>query len=191
MENRVRHNLKNIHYAMQTNADGVIGFEKPVKWPGAVSMDLPAEGEESKFYADGMVYHTSFANGGYSGTLEMALIPDDFRKKALGELEDSTTKILYEDAEARQKPFALLFEFEGDVKNIRHVLYNVMASRPNIAGSTNTETKQIATESLSITAAPLSINGKQLIKAKTQVSTPEETYNKWYQEVNVPNEVGV
>lgn len=188
MPNKVKYNLKNVHYAKQTDVDGVIGFDTPIKWPGAVSLDLPPEGEELKFHADGVVYYASYTNSGYSGTLEMALIPDGFRKDILGEIEDATTKVLYESAEARQAPFALLFEFDGDVKSIRHVLYNVSAARPNISGSTNTETKQIATESLSITAIPAMIGGKPLIKARTQDSTTEEAYNNWYQAVNMPSQ---
>lgn|GEM_PF-3649688 len=39
--------------------------------------------ESSPFYADGIVYFRSTANNGYSGDLEIALIPEWFRTETL------------------------------------------------------------------------------------------------------------
>ena len=83
---------------------------------GAVNLSLDAAGDTSTFYADNMAYFVTAANDGYSGTLEMAVIPDSFRKDVLGEVEDETDKVLVENSSVEGKNFAFLFEFAGDQK---------------------------------------------------------------------------
>ena len=78
---------------------------------------------------------------GYDGDLELAIIPEDFRVSVLNETLDDN-KVLIENANSELNAFALLFEFDGDVKHIRHVLYNCSASRPGIEGRTNEESRE-------------------------------------------------
>lgn len=63
--------------------------------------------------------------------------------------------VLIENSGAEIHPFALLFEFDGDVRHIRHVLYNCSASRPGIEGKTNEESREVQTETLTLKATPL------------------------------------
>lgn len=182
--NKVKFGLKNVHYALLTvGEEGEITFAAPVPIPGSVSLSMDAQGDQTTFYADDMAYYVATANDGYKGTLEVAVIPDSYRRDVLGETEDETDKVLVENVSAEPKPHALLFEFNGDQKAIRHVLYNCSATRPGVSGSTTKNTKEPSTESLTLTASPLS-DGR--VKARTTPDTPEEKYSSWYKTVWQP-----
>jgi len=181
--NKVKFNLKNAHYALLTyNTQGEPVFGTPVRLPGAVSIGLDANGEPENFYADGIAYYVINNNMGYDGDLELAMIPESFRTDVLKETLDDNG-VLIENAESDLAPFALLFEFDGDKKHIRHVLYNCSASRPGIEGKTNEDSKEVQTETLTIKATPLPSG---MVKAKTGNTTSAATYTNWYQAVYVP-----
>lgn len=182
-KNKVKYNLKNAHYAMlKTGEDGTVTYDTPVALPGAVSISLSANGEPENFYADGVAYYVINNNMGYDGDLELALIPEDFRIAALNETLDDK-KVLIENADSELNAFALLFEFDGDVRHIRHVLYNCSASRPGISGKTNEENREVQTETLTIKATPLATG---VVKAKTGNETDAATYSDWYKAVYMP-----
>jgi phi13 family phage major tail protein len=162
--------------------DGTAKYGVPVPLPGAVSLSLDPNGEPSVFYADGYAYYTISNNMGYEGDLELALVPDSFRSDVLKESLD-TNKVLVENSGVETSNFALLFEFDGDVKKIRHVLYNCSAARPTIESATNEDEIEVQTEKLSIKATPLA-NG--CVKAKTGEDTTDTVYTKWYDAVYVP-----
>ena len=181
--NKVKFNLKNAHYAILTlGADDTPTYATPVRLPGAVSLSLSANGEPENFYADGIAYYVIANNMGYDGDLELALIPESFRTDVLQELKD-TNGVLIETTDAELAHFALLFEFDGDKKHIRHVLYNCTASRPAIEGQTNEESRSVQTEKLTIKAAPLPDG---TVKAKTGDTTDNATYTGWYDAVYLP-----
>ena len=185
-KNKVKYNLKNVHAARLTVGEqGAFTYASPQSIPGAVSISLDAEGDTSPFYADGIVYFRSNTNNGYSGDLEIALIPEWFRTDILLEEKDSNGVLVEKSTITEMPKFALLFEFDGDVRGIRHVLYNCSASRPSIASETKEDTIEPVTETLSLTADP---RADGLVKARTGDTTTEETYNNWYQSVYVPSE---
>lgn len=182
-KNKVKFNICNVHYALITvDDDGEVTFGTPVAMPGAVSLSLEPNGEPSNFYADGYAYYTISNNMGYEGDLELAMVPESFRTDVLKESLDDNS-VLVESANVETANFALLFEFDGDVKKIRHVLYNCSAARPNIESATNEEEIEVQTETLAITAAPLA-NG--YVKARTGDSTTDTVYTGWYSSVYMP-----
>lgn len=183
-ENKVRFNLKNVHYAILTETQGTSGitysWATPVSVPGAVSLDLTKESEVTPFYADGIVFYSAISNNGYSGTLEMARFPDKMLQEVWGDTLGSTSKVLTENSNTNPKSFALLFEVDGDADEELYVLYNVSATRPNAGSSTTEGTKEPQTQTVDISAVALS-DGK--ILARTTYNTPSATKTAWFNSV--------
>lgn len=186
-DNKVKYNIKNAHYAKQNEAeDGTITFETPVPVKGAVSVSFDANGDITPFYADGIQYFVSAANNGYEGDAEFALIPDQFREDVLKEQRDEKG-VLHEISETGDtQKFAFLFEFDGDQKAIRRVLYNCTATRPSIESETKEENVEPGTETITISNSPLP-NGR--VKAQTTVDTDKTTYDGWYKAVYYPESI--
>ena len=183
--NKVKFGLRNCYYAKATmGANGDISFGTPVAMPGAVSLSLDPEGESENFYADDSVYFVVSTNNGYSGDLELALIPESFLKDIMHENED-TNGVIVENKDAQPEHFALLFDFTGDQKKIRHCMYYCTAQRAGIAGDTKEDKTEVKTEKLTIKSTPLP-NG--IVKAKTGTNTTDSVYNSWFSRVYVPDE---
>ncbi|RJX22325.1 MAG: phage tail protein [Ammonifex sp.] len=163
--NKVKYGLKNVHYAVATENGGTLTYAAPVPVPGGVSITLEPKGEKAEFYADDGLYHSVESNQGYEGSLEMALMPDAFRIAVLGDKLDGNGA-LFEDVNARPKPIALLFEFNGDVNATRHALYYVHVSRPALAGKTTAAAVEVGTETLNMVASPAP--GTGFVKTKLE-----------------------
>jgi phi13 family phage major tail protein len=176
-ENKVRYGIKNVYYALLTENNGAVTYGTPVRFPGARSMSLTASGDEVKWPADDTVYFQSFTNGGYSGTLVMARIIDSFREDVLSEQED-TNGVLSEYSDQLTKPFALLFEFEGDASHTRHVLYNCKVSRPDINAQTigGDDPIEPQEETLNLTVLPRVDNA--LVQARCTEGAA--AYDNWF-----------
>lgn len=188
MANKIKYGVKNVHYAVATiDENNSATFGTPVALPGAVSLTLDQEGESNNFYADNRVYFTAFGNDGYTGSLELALIPDSFRTDVLGEVLDNKG-VLIENQNAQTIHFALMFQFEGDEHATRHVIYNCVASRPSVSGNTKEATISPETETINITATSIYLSAldMDIVKARTGDSTDTTTYNGWMSTVFVP-----
>jgi len=172
--NKIKYGLKNVHYALIINTAGVITYGIPTLIPGAVNISLKAKGEKVEFYADDSAYFVANANQGYEGSIEMALLPDTFKKDVLGEKLDMGG-VLFEDANVLPKNIALIFEFTGDANAIRHLLYNISVARPSIESGTKNASIEVKTETLDITASPALDTG--YVKAKAEPTSA--SYATW------------
>ena len=153
MANKVQFGLCEVHFAPITSigSDGTITYGTVYSIPGAVSLSMDASGDQADFAADNNArYFTDYANNGYTGTLEMAKLTNDFRTKVLGQIIDNNGAIL-ESGEDKLTGFALGFQIDGDESNTRFWLYNVMASRPTLASSTTDTSRTPQTTTLNLT----------------------------------------
>lgn len=186
MADKVKFGIKNVHYAVLTD-EGTPTYETPVAIPGAVSFSLEASGDTTPFYADNMQYFVTVANNGYTGDLEMALFPQQFLEDVFGYTASTTDKVVTENANIQPKSFALLFEEAGDTSGTKYVLYNCAATRPSRSLATTTETTEPQTQTISVTASPLT-DGRTM--AYTGDDSPENVLTGWYTKVWLADSVG-
>lgn len=182
MANKVKFGLSEVHIAPITAAVST-GYTYGTIFaiPGAVSITLDKAGDETEFYADNIKYFNESANQGYTGSLEMALLNEDFRTKILNEIKD-TNGALIEDATKGTTGFALGFQIDGDSANRRFWYYNVMASRPSNTSSTIEASKTPQTETVDIVVAPrLSDKLVRAVMEKTTENTA--AYNGFFSNV--------
>ena len=153
MANKVQFGLCDVHFAKITvQNDGTFNYGTVKAIPGAVSLSMDASGDQADFAADNNArYFTDYANNGYTGTLEMAKLTDDFRKDILGQIIDTNGAIL-ESGDDKLSAFALGFRIDGDESNTKFWYYNVMASRPAQASSTTDTSRTPQTTTLNLTA---------------------------------------
>jgi len=189
-ENKVRFGLKNVYYAVLTEStDGTNNtFASPKAVPGAVSMTLDSNSSDGTFYADNVSYYKTFANNGYTGSLEMARINDDMMKDVFG-MTVNSANLLVESTGVQPKPFALMFQIEGDQREELNVLYRVVpTSKPSIGSQTVEETVEPVTQSFDFEALPL-VTGpsyqKGLIKARTTDTTTTAVRTAWFTTVQI------
>lgn len=150
MANKVKFGLSNVHIAPITYAGSTVTYGDIFALPGAVNLSLDPEGESADFYADNTKYFSDYANQGYTGTLEVALINDDFREKILGQTKDSNGAFIENSAD-QFSDFALGCQFEGDTKGTRYWFYQCSVSRPSVASQTIETSKTPVTDTLNIT----------------------------------------
>jgi len=183
MANKVKFGLKNLYVAAVTEGESGVTFEAPTSWPGSVSITMEPQGESNAFYADDSKFYVANSNDGYEITLETALVPDWFLSAYLGQSTD-TEGNLVEKTTDTPAYFAMLFEFTGDQKAIRHCLYYCQAARPTQEAETKGESAEVKTEEITITA--MALPGTDIIKKKSTTDTTSAAYTAWYQTVASP-----
>lgn len=180
IKNKVEFGLRNCHYAViDVGTDGELTFGTPKPIPGAVSIAMDKSGDLVRFKADDVDYYTTANNQGYEGTLTLALVTGEFKKDVLGEIE-TADGVMVENADAQGKRFALLFEFQGDVKAVRHVMYYCSADRSSVSSATK-DSGEPNTSELSIIASPRP--DTRNVKANTRNGVTQAVYDNWFASV--------
>lgn len=184
----VRFGLSNVYYAVWDDTKS--SYETPVRIPGAVSLSLSREGDSSTKYADNVPVFTQNVNAGYSGTLTITAANDTLLKELVGYVED-TNGMVIEDANGKQKTFALLYEVDSNIEPQRFVFYNCTLSRPEQEANTTTDTTDPDDQSLDITMIPRDFTHDNTtisaVKAHmTKTSENEANYNKFFTSVITP-----
>lgn len=184
-ENKVVFGLKNAHYAViSEDVDGLQTYAAPKRLEGAVDISLEPKGAQTDFFADDRLYYTTSSNQGYTTTLTVANVTNEFRQEVLGEELIATDLVLSEKSDAKPKMIAFMFEFDGDTKAVRHVLYNCTVSRPALNSATKTEAADPQTQELTLVAAPRPADS--VVRRSTTLETPALVYDAWYTEVYTP-----
>lgn len=175
--NKVKYGLSNVHvFPITEETVDSITYGEVIRIPGAVSLSLSPEGSSEPFYADNTSYYVATSNNGYSGSLEIALIPEEFLTKILGMAKDETSGVITESGDDKNTPFALGFQFEGDEKGTRHILYKCSATRPNVEGETVGDSVTPKTDELEFTAVGRIVD--KLVKAR--VEQGQAAYNDFF-----------
>lgn len=189
-ENKVRFGLKNVYYALLTEAADSStnnSFGTPKAVPGAVSMTMDSNGTDGTFYADNVAYYKTFANNGYTGSLEMARITDEMLEDVWGMTVENG--ILTEKNNVQPKPFALMFQISGDKNEELYVLYRVVpTSKPSMGSETVAEQVEPGTQTFDFQALPL-VTGPSYqagkVFGRTVESTSTAIRTAWFTNVQI------
>lgn len=193
MSEKIVYGLDKVHYAPITvGPDGRITFGKPIRMFGATEFKASPSGESVSVYADNGVYYSVSANQGYEVELNIHNIPKEFETHALGVIYDEEKGIMKEVTNAKNGAFALLWEFETDVKPVRHLFYNCTATRMDIESKSLEEKIDPSAKTIKITASPIELDGEKIVRAKTvatESSMAKVIYDSWYEKVFRSDEV--
>lgn len=183
-ENKVTYGLSNVYIAPIKDEGGVIGYDTPIKVPGAVTLTMNPTGDSTEYYADNIVYYAESSKTGYEGDLEMALLPEEIKIRILGNKKDANGAII-ESTEDKGTEFALMFEVDGDQRKRRNTFYRCTMS----VGAEEHKTKEEKTE---ITGSKLALKALPRISDNIIKSSMEENeqntekYNAYFTKVYEP-----
>lgn len=177
-KNKITYGISNVHVfpITSTDASGVPTYDsKVISMPGATELSLDAEGSSDTFFADDVPYYQGVVNNGYSGSVTLADIPEDFLTVVMKEIK-SEGGTFFEDASVEPLEFAMAFEFKGDQKKRRHLFYRCKATRPSLESKTKEDSIEPNTHELEIVVMPRLDNN--IVKARCEEGDTD--YSTWY-----------
>lgn len=149
--NKVYFGFSDLYIGTYTVAsDGTVTMGSPYHQKGAVGFSPEQSSDKNDFYADNVVYYTSYSGGSYEGDLEVAKFDDAFRTQFLGyvTLDDGG---LAQIKNAVKPNVWIAFEIQGDKQARRVLFYNGSLGSINREYSTTEEAAEPVTETLAVT----------------------------------------
>lgn len=196
---KVKFGLKNVHVFPLTENVGESGattmsYGTPIAVPGAVNLSLDvSEDQPDPFYADdGVYYLPAGVSTGYTGNLEVAIIPDEVKTALMAFVIDASG-VVVELQEAVQKLFGMTFEIASDTKARKLVYYKCQFGRPSLSASTNTKSKTPQTDTAPITVMPttqlfnLAGEDRAIVSGYSTEETDSAVYSAWHTTIHLPS----
>ena len=183
VENKITFGLENVHWSkVTTQPTGEIQYSKPEKLAGAVELELNPISTDIKLKADNIDYHVSESNDGYTGKVTFYNTTEAFDEYVNG--LEKKGELTVEKSTAQSNPIALLFQMEGDKHATRFCLPQVSVKRPKF-GTKTKDGANVNTVELEFTASPRPTD--KVVRYKTNVTTSDEVYNKFFDEIKQLN----
>lgn len=182
---KVKFGLSNVYVAPRTVTGETVTYGTPVKVPGAVNCSVDRESEQNIFYADNIAYFKSNTKSSVSLDLEIADIARDILLNYLGYVEAAEGGII-ETNTAVTPEFALLFQVETDEKARKFCYYNCSAVESDEEYSTEEESIDPTTSTLTVTCTGEKVGDK--IGFKHVVEADDANYATFFTNVTVPTE---
>lgn len=154
MANKVIFGVSNLHVGLyNVSTTGTVTLGTPYALPGTVNISIEPDSEETKFYADNVVYWSSYSDNGLTGEIENAFFTDDFKTKFMNYKSLSNGGVAQIKG-MQNKPVYFAFQAEGDKESRRGIFYNVTLGQITREYSTTEDTTEPATATL-----PFTVNG--------------------------------
>lgn len=186
MSKKVMFNIKKAQAfpitSLGTNGVPTYGTTK-LMMPGMVSISLDVEGSSEPFYADGIVYYTASASTSYTGTIENALLQDEFLTTIFKYFKDSNDNLVETDETPQE--FGMQFAVDSDDGEVYFTLFRVSAQRPNHNFQTKEDSANINPQSFDITIMPITMaDGTNVIKSYAEKDA--RNYATYFNSITVP-----
>jgi phi13 family phage major tail protein len=151
---KVQFGLKNVHYAVITGVDEQNNeiYSTPKRLPYAVNITLTPNGDKSEVFADDMIIFTEENNLGYTGTLELTTLQNDFMTEVMDMKTVAGVELEY--TTSQPKEFALIFEFSLNEGFKRTVFYRCTVGRTPVSAATNQQQKTFQNAVLNLFVNP-------------------------------------
>ena len=154
MANKVEFGISNLYVGTYTVAatNGLVTMGTPYHQAGAVSFSPEENSENSKFYADNVVYWSGYTGGTFEGDLEVAKFDDNFKKNYLGYIQKGDGGLACVKNAVKPNVY-IAFQVEGDSESRRVIMYNCSLGGITREYSTEEESIEPATETIAVTVA--------------------------------------